>query len=356
MQIRWGILGTGKIARSFARGLARSRTGVLHAVGSRSREAAERFAAEHGAERAYEGYAAVLDAAAVDAVYIALPHPLHAEWATRAAAAGKHILCEKPLAMNAAEAAAVVEAARRHDVFLMEAFMYRCHPQMARLAELVRAEAIGEVRMIASSFSYNIGPNPANYILTHELGGGGILDVGCYPVSAARLVAGAALGRPFAEPVAVCGTGVVGARSRVDEYAVATFAFPGNILAQLATGVQVEQEHALRVYGSRGRLELPNPWLPGVLGPARLILTRDGHGQEELAADSPDDLYAIEADTVAAHLDARQAPAMRWDDTLGNMRALDAWRAAIGLRYDWEPPPPPILAPKAGDSSHPQPD
>lgn len=335
--LRWGILGTGKIGKRFAEGVARSRNGTLIAVGSRSRAVAEQFGEAYSVPHRYEGYDGVLQDGDVDAVYIATPHPLHAAWAIRAAAAGKHILCEKPLTMNVAEAEAVIAAAHQHDVFLMEAFMYRCHPQTAKLVELIRSGAIGEVRVIQATFSYNIGPNPTNYILDHALGGGGILDVGCYPVSMSRLVAGAALGQPFAEPIAVAGAGVIGARSRVDEYALATLTFEGNILAQLATGVQVEQENVVRVYGSRGSITLPNPWLPGFLGPARLLLsTLDAPAPHEIAADAEDDLYAIEADTVAAHLHAREAPAMSQADSLGNMRALDRWRHAIGLVYDGE--------------------
>src|SRR5580692_1337614 len=144
--LSWGILGTGRIAGIFARQLSQSKTGKLAAVGSRSQASAEKFSAEFGAPRGYATYEALLADSAVQAVYIATPHTLHAEWCLRAAAAGKHILCEKPLTLNHTEALAVVEAARKHDVFLMEAFMYRCHPQTAKLIELLRKKVIGEVR------------------------------------------------------------------------------------------------------------------------------------------------------------------------------------------------------------------
>jgi predicted dehydrogenase len=157
--LRWGIIGTGRIAREFAAGIAHSRHGKLVAVASRSPiiEAAPEFGAAHR----HTGYAKLLSDKSVDAVYIATPHPMHAEWAIRAAEAGKHVLCEKPIGMNAAEADAIIDAARRHDVFLMEAFMYRAHPQTEALTALVRSGAIGEVRLIEASFGYAKAFDPA---------------------------------------------------------------------------------------------------------------------------------------------------------------------------------------------------
>ncbi len=189
--LTWGILGTGRIARIFARGVAASVTGTVVAVGSRTREAAERFGEAFGVPRRHGSYAALLADERVAAVYIATPHTAHAEWAIAALRAGKHVLCEKPLALNAAEAQAIVDAARRHDRFLMEALLYRCHAQTARLVELIREDAIGAVRLIQATFCFAAPADPPGRILNHALGGGGILDVGCYCASMARLIAGA---------------------------------------------------------------------------------------------------------------------------------------------------------------------
>ena len=155
--VQWGIIGAGNIARAFARSLANSTTGRLVAVGSRSRQKADRFAAEFNVSHAHGSYEALLADDHVQVVYVATPHPHHAEWSIRAAEAGKHILCEKPLALNHAEAMAVIEAAIRYDVFLMEAFMYRCHPQTAKLVELLRNSVIGDVRIIQASFGFQTG-------------------------------------------------------------------------------------------------------------------------------------------------------------------------------------------------------
>ncbi|MEW6752713.1 MAG: aldo/keto reductase [Candidatus Latescibacterota bacterium] len=336
--LRWGIIGAGGIARTFARGLEKSKTGKLVAVGSRTREKAEAFGAEMHvpAERCYGGYDELLADAQVQAVYIATPHPMHAQWAIRAAEAGRHILCEKPIGINQYEAMAIVEAARRHDVFLMEAFMYRCHPQTARLVELVRQGAVGEVRVIQATFSFHAGFSPDGRLFANELGGGGILDVGCYCTSLSRLVAGAALGLPFAEPLEVRGAGHLG-QTGVDEWAVATARFPGDILAQWATGVSLNQENVVRVFGSEGHILVPSPWIPAREGGAVKILVKANRDKEprEIQVKTSDFLYALEADTVAANLERRQAPspAMSWDDTLGNMRALDLWRASFGFTY-----------------------
>ena len=343
-------MGAGRIARTFAQGLTESRTGTLLAVGSRSAKKANAFCNELelnlGAANQHGSYEALLADPDVDAVYIATPHPLHAKWAVKAAEAGKHILCEKPLTMNAAEAAAVIEAARRHDVFLMEAFMYRCHPQTARIVELVKDGAIGDVRLIQATFSFHAGFDPDGRLFNKALGGGGILDVGCYPVSLVRLVAGAAAGEDFLDPVTVVGCGHLGPTG-VDEWAAATLEFPGGIIAQVATGVALQQENVARVFGSDGWFLVSSPW-GGERGggTTKIMLHRKGKGNgkakepEEILTETDRQLFSFEADIVAEHIDARQAPspAMTWADTLGNMKTLDRWRAAIGLVYDAEKP------------------
>ncbi len=336
-RLSWGILGTGFIARRFARALAESRTGKLVAVGSRTRAEADRFGAELGIDRRYAGYEALLRDPDVQVVYIATPHPMHAEWAIRAAEAGKHVLCEKPIGINHAEAMAIVEAAHRHDVFLMEAYMYRCHPQTAKLLEMIREGAVGEVRAIQAAFSFDIGATPEHRLLRHDLAGGAILDIGGYCTSMAGLIAGAALGTAVVEPEDVTGTALIGEESRVDEYAAAILTFPGGIIAELAAGVRLRRENSVWVFGSEGMLHLPDPWVPGK--DTRILLYRKDAGQpEEIAVRSDRDLYALEADAVAEHLEDRRAPAMTWEDTLANMRTLDRWREAVGMVYDSEQP------------------
>ncbi len=339
-KLRWGIIGAGAIAQTFAKGVAGSKTGEMLAVGSRELATAEAFGERFGVPRRYDGYEAVLADPDVDAVYVATPHTLHAEWAIRAAEAGKHILIEKPLGINHAEAMAVVEAARRHDVFLMEGFMYRCHPQTAKLVELIRDGAIGAVRAIEASFGFRLGWNPEHRLLKHGLAGGGILDVGGYPVSISRLIAGAATGIDFADPIEVHGAAHIGAESRVDEWAVATLRFPGDIVAQVGTACRLDMENVVRIFGDEGQILVSAPWtLRGSSLTSTIVVKRpDEAAPREIAITADADPWAIEADTVGRYLKARQAasPAMSWNDSLGNLKALDGWRESIGLVYDAE--------------------
>src|SRR5437588_1013521 len=303
--LSWGILGTGRIAGIFANGMKQSQTGTLVAVGSRSQTAADTFGETWHIPHCYSRYEDVLADQSVQAVYIGIPHPFHAEWAIKAAEAGKHVLCEKPLTLNHAEAMAVIEAALRHDVFLMEAFMYRCHPQTAKLIELIRSGVIGKVRVIEVTFSFHANVHPGHRLLNNALGGGGILDVGCYCVSMARLLAWVASGKDFAEPTSLVGQAHIGELSRVDEYAVASLTFPGEILAQLFTGVQVKGDNRVRIFGSEGSIEVPVPWvLRGTH--STIVLKRDTEQQTQVTTvESDTNIYAIEADTVAARTDAR---------------------------------------------------
>jgi predicted dehydrogenase/aryl-alcohol dehydrogenase-like predicted oxidoreductase len=341
-KVRWGILGSGAIASTFARALATTRQSALHAVASRSQEKAEKFGNDYSAPRRYGSYDALLADPEVDAVYIATPHPQHAEWAIKAARAGKHILCEKPISVNHAGAMAIVEAAEIAGVFLMEAFMYRCHPQTAKLVELIRTGAIGQVRVIQATFSFHAMPNPSSRIYNADLAGGGILDVGCYSMSMARLIAGAATGNDFADPIAVTGAGHIG-ETGIDEWAVGTLKFPGNVVATIATGVGVNQENCVRVFGAEGSIVLSNPWVAprdgGTQG--KIVVNKKGSKEPtEYFIETPVTSFAIEADVASAAILAGKkqaaAPAMTWCDTLGNIKALDQWRAAIGHVYPFE--------------------
>lgn len=335
--LRWGILGTGNIAHKFAAGVQHSETGELRAVGSRKQQSADAFADEFGIPIRHPSYDELLADPEVEAVYICSPHPFHAEWAIKAAEAGKHVLCEKPIGVNHAEAMAIVEAAVENDVFLMEAFMYRCHPQTERLVGLIREGAVGDVCVVNAAFSFRTGWNPQGRLLNPELAGGGILDVGCYAVNAARMVAGVALGQDFAEPIELKGCAHLG-ETGVDEWAVASLKFPEGILAQCATGVRVRQKNPIEVFGTEGQISVPIPWIPNREGgTSAILLQRDGE-TEEITVETDRWLYGLEADTVARHAEERQArfPAMSWDDTLGNMRALDRWREEVGLVYPME--------------------
>lgn len=341
-KIRWGLLATGAIAKAFARGVKQSQTGELAAVGSRSADKAEAFGVEFGIPRRHGSYEALLADPEVQAVYISTPHPQHVEWAIKAAEAGKHVLVEKPIGINQYEAQAMMEAATANRVFLMEAYMYRCHPQTARLVELLRERVIGDVAAIQATFSFHAGFNPDSRLWSNALAGGGILDVGGYTTSMARLIAGAAQGLPFADPVAVTGAGHLHLQTGVDVWAVGTLKFEGGIVATVATGIGLNQENVVRVFGSEGSLLLPNPYLTAREGamPGEIVVLRRGEPSRKIAVESTVTSYAHEADVVGRAVRAGQteAAAVSWGDMLGNLRAQDAWRSAIGLTYEAESP------------------
>ncbi|MFP4383512.1 MAG: Gfo/Idh/MocA family protein [Spirochaetia bacterium] len=340
--LKWGIIGTGSIAEAFARGLTQTDSGTAFAVGSRNRKSASDFAEVYGIQRAFTGYDSLLADPEVEAVYISTPHPFHAEWACKAARAGKHVLCEKPAALNRGEAEGMISEARAGGVFFMEAFMYRCHPQTAELTRLISEGAIGEVRMIRASFGFGGGSriDPGSRIFDPDLGGGAILDVGCYPVSMSRLIAGAAEGVSFREPESVKGEGRIGSTG-VDEWAAAVLWFPSGIVAQVSTSVRTALENSVDVFGSHGRITVPLPWTADRKNPqpGKILLTVKGETRNiEIPADRTS--YAYEADVtaaaVAAGIHEAAAPAMTWEDTLGNLQVLDAWRSEIGLAYPGE--------------------
>jgi predicted dehydrogenase len=340
-KVNWGIIGTGGIAKTFARALSASKTGWLVAVGSRSQAPADAFANLFNIGRSHGNYDALLNDADVQAVYIATPHPMHMEWAIKAARAGKHVLVEKPLAINAADAKAMIDAAAAKNLFFMEAFMYRCHPQTARLVEILREKQIGEVRVIRASLSFQASFDAKSRLFDPALGGGGILDVGCYPASMARLIAGVAMGKDFADPIEIYGAGHLG-KTGVDEWAMATLKFPGDIIAQLSSGISVNQENIVRIFGSAGSILIQNPWMIDGANAeqGKIVLQRSDGETREIIVEAASTAFTYEADIAGdAILHGKtqaKAPAMSWNDSLGNMKTLDAWRKAIGLVYPTE--------------------
>ena len=328
-KINWGILSTGRIAGLFAEGVLKSRTGKLAAVGSRSIVPAWNFAQKYGIPKAHGTYESLLKDSTVDAVYIATPHPMHLEWVLKAAKAGKHVLCEKPLGMNASETKRMIEAARKHKVFFMEAFMYRCHPQTRKLVQLIKSGLIGEVRLIEASFCFNNPVDPKHRLFNKKLGGGGILDIGCYPASFVRLVAGAAHGRLFLDPIQVKSFLHHG-KTGMDEWAVAALKFRGDILAEISCAIRAQKDNTARICGSKGTLTIERPWFAS-WGPGKSKITFQknwNQPKKDIWVQSDRGLYALEADEVGECIQKglRQSPIMSWGDSLGNAKVLDEWQ------------------------------
>ncbi|MGH2857870.1 MAG: Gfo/Idh/MocA family protein [Solirubrobacteraceae bacterium] len=313
MTVRFGILSTARINDLFLAGVAGSDACDVLAVASRDAERGTAYARERGIERAYPSYEELLADDDVDAVYISLPNSLHLDWTARALAAGKHVLCEKPLGRRASEVEAAFDAAQRADRLLMEAFMYRHHPQTARILEMVAGGAIGRLRLIRAAFSFPLG-DAADVRLRAGLDGGALMDVGCYCVSAARLLAG--------EPVAVAGEQVVGGDG-VDVVFVGSLRFSDDVLAHFDCGMALANRHDLEVVGEHGSLRVADPWhcrTPGI----ELRRGGDVETVEVPAADA----YRLEAEDLAAAIRGERTPLLGRADAVGQARTIEALYAS----------------------------
>jgi len=356
--LNWGVLSAGRIAHVFCNAMRFTDTGQILAVASRTQSKADRLVNDFGIPRQYRSYEDLLEDEEIDAVYIATIHPLHAEWAIKCAKARKHILVEKPISMNYAETVAMVEAARENDVFLMEAFIYRCHPQMQQVVKLIQDGAIGEIHVIRATISYRLNFDSQSRIYNQEAGGGSILDIGCYAASMVRRIAGAAENKPFLHHDMVKGNGKLGPTG-VDHIAAATLRFENDIIAEIIAAVDCNLGSRVSIFGSDGTMTIANPWLQSLspcidaeqplpldtIFPSTKIVVQSYQNaagrwsistageSSEITVDVDRDPFTYGADTVANHIRDREAPAMSWDDSLSNMRLLDAWRAEVGVVY-----------------------
>ncbi len=322
MSVRLGILGTGAIAAEVAD------AADVAAVASRNADRAAGFAAAHGIPRAFGSYGELMADPRLDAVYVATPHRSHAELTIAALRAGKHVLCEKPVTVNAAEAEEVIAAARDAGRLVMEAFAYRFHPQTRTLLRMISDGAIGDVRAVSVTFSFAAGPGEIGRLTSHELAGGGILDVGCYCVSMSQLLAGGG------EPAVVAGAARLDPVERVDLQAAALLTYPGPVIAQVECAVTLGQRHEVRVSGTAGEIVIDQPcWIPE----CRDTPTRIASGSEVLEIPAEGHIFALELAGFEALIAAGPAAWERsWAESLATMRTLDRWRAAAGVRYDWE--------------------
>jgi predicted dehydrogenase len=272
--VRWGILSTANIGRAAViPAIRESSNGDVIAVASRSEEVAREFAAANGIPDAYSTYQGLLDDERIDAIYIPLPNSLHREWTVRAVEAGKHVLCEKPLALNSAECDEMAAAAEKAGVVCMEAFMYRFHPRITRVIELLRLGVIGNVRSLYSAFTFRL-TSPDNIRLDPELGGGSLMDVGCYCVNVCRTVVGS-------EPLEVQAYAQWTDRD-VDEQMAGMLRFADGVTAQFDSALTMERRECLHIAGTKGHLEVPRVFIPGTDD----VTIEEFHGREEVKTHS----------------------------------------------------------------------
>jgi D-xylose 1-dehydrogenase (NADP+, D-xylono-1,5-lactone-forming) len=313
--LRWGILGAARIARSLVPAFQAASRQELVAVASRTAAKARAFAEQWGLARTFDSYEALLADPDIDAVYVPLPNHLHAEWTIRACEAGKHVLCEKPLAMTPAEVDAVREAAARGGVHVAEAFMYRHHPQTLLVKRLVDEGAVGQLRLVRSSFSFMLD-RPGDVRFDLSMGGGSLRDVGCYPVSYARFLAGA-------EPIEAIGRAVLGPTG-IDLSFAGLLRFPGGLNALIDCSFAQPFRTGLEIVGSTGTIQIPRPFKPET---TEVVVVQRGSESESHEVGSPL-LYVSEIDDFARVVGGSLTPRVTLEDSRGNVAALCALLAS----------------------------
>lgn len=323
--IRWGIAGTGGIAAAFAADLALLPDAEIVAVGSRSRRSADAFADRFAIPHRHVGYDVLAADPDVDAVYVAVPHSGHLDAALTAIAGRKAVLCEKPFAVNEAEAARMVGAARAAGVFLMEAMWVRFLPHLTALRELLAEQRLGAIRSVVVDRGEVLSTDPVHRILNPALGGGALLDLGVYPVSFASMV----LGEPN-RVMALSRPAVTG----VDAQTSALFGYDSGAHALVTTSLDAQSANAAVITGTAGRVEFPQRW-PGT-GPLDVTLSGGQSRRYEFTDEGKG--LRHQAGEVGRCLRAglTESPVLPLDETVAVMRTLDAIRAQIGLRYPGE--------------------
>jgi len=307
--VKWGIVSTADINRKVIPGAHASEKVDLVAVASRDQARADAYAREWEIPRAYGSYEALLDDPEIEAVYISLPNTMHAEWSIKALEAGKHVLCEKPFTRHTDEIAAAFDTAERTGRLLSEAFMYRHNPQTKRLVELVAQGAIGELRMIRSTFSYGLY-DVENIRLRTDVEGGALMDVGCYCVSGSRLLGG--------EPVAVHGEAWTGP-SGTDWAFAGLLRFPDDVVATFDCGTALPERDELEAIGSEGSLFLDDPW--HCVHP---VIELRRNGAVERIELEPQDSYRLELENVSDAVRGEAELLLGREDALGQARTLEA--------------------------------
>ena len=309
--LHWGLLSTASISRALLPPLQASKRNQLLAVGSRSKHAADSYAREWKIQRAYGSYEELLADPEIDVIYNPLPNHLHAEWTIRAVEAGKHVLCEKPLALSVDEVDAVRAAAQKHGRIVAEAFMYRHHPQTLKVQELVKSGSLGTPKLIRGSFSFVLS-DQGNVRLKPEYGGGSIWDIGCYPISYARTVLGE-------EPLEVFGWQVTGLTG-IDDTFVGQMRFDRNVLVQFDSSFVIPFHAFMEIVGSEATLSIPHPFKPET--DEKIYLTRDG--KTETIKIKGQELYLGEVEDMADSILLGKEPRISLDDSRSNVKTINA--------------------------------
>ena len=309
-KLNWGLLSTARINSALITPLRASKRNQLLAVASRTQASADAYAKEKKIPRAHGSYDALLADPEIDVVYISLPNHLHAEWTIKAVEAGKHVLCEKPLTLNADDVDAVQVAARKHGRVVMEAFMYRHHPQTLKVKDIVKSGSLGTLKLIRGSFSFVLSRDEDIRLLDPAMGGGSIWDIGCYPISYARSVLGE-------NPLEVFGWQVTG-ETGIDETFVGQMRFANDVLAQFDSSFTIPHHAFMEIVGSDGTLNVPKPFKPEEN--EKIYLTRED--KTETIKVRGQELYIGEVEDMAHAILLGKEPRVSLDDSRGNVKVI----------------------------------
>lgn len=307
--LNWGIISTAKINQALINPMRLSARNTLLGVASRSLERAKEYASEWNIKRAYGSYQDMLEDQEIDVVYNSLPNHLHAKWSILALEAGKHVLCEKPLAISLQEVDQMRAASVQNGKILAEAFMYRHHPQTQLVKQIVDSGRLGELRVIKGAFTFNL-TNPENIRLDPEMGGGSLWDVGCYPISFARFLLNS-------EPLEAFGWGRLG-ETGVDEVFVGQLRFPKDVFLQFDCGFRSQPRARIVIVGSEATLTVPSPFKPGMNDVLKLFR----EGQFETIEVPGQELYIGEIEDMADAILLDMPTRISLNDSRNNVAAI----------------------------------
>lgn len=314
-KVTWGILGCARIAQSaLIPAIREAKNGALYGIAARDKKRAQEWAGRYGFQKYYEDYQSLLNDPDIDAVYIPLPNHLHGVWACRAARAGKHVLCEKPLALNSSEARRMIDETDHAGIILMEAFMYRFHPQIKKALQLLESGAIGSIRFLRSSFTIICAGGKEDYRWSPEMGGGALYDLGCYTINAARLVFGE-------EPISVYARAHFHPRLKVDLSTSMLLEFPRNRIALLDCSFECQFQSCLEIVGREGRITLPRSYSTGMLDVPILVIKGDKLRTITIPSTNQ---YRRMVEHFGECILKNHLPSYSGEDLYKNMRVIDA--------------------------------
>jgi dihydrodiol dehydrogenase / D-xylose 1-dehydrogenase (NADP) len=324
-KFNWGIIGPGRIAQQFANGLKVVEDAALYAVASTSAERGSAFAEKNGGEKTYNSYEALVADPKVDAVYVATPHRYHFENVMLCLNAGKPVLCEKPLTVNAAETKKLIETSKSKKIFLMQALWTRCLPIYGKIRQWLDAESIGEIKYMSSTFGFVAPKAEDDRWLNPELAGGTLLDMGIYPISVSQWVTGR-------EPQSFSVQVILG-KTGVDELTAVTLKYPNGVISQFTTNFLVNNTNDFLIYGTKGHIHIhPNYW--GASNATLVTVDEELTVSRPLAGNGFE--YQIEEAMSCIRAGLLESPKMTHAESLANMELMDKIRAEIGLKYPFE--------------------